>query len=366
LKIQVFVMTWICAWLMVTGVLAAEPCQLPPSRLASDEEVLFYPTFASLDAAQQTWWVRVRGWVYEPERNSAVREAGIQALSVKLGLDGDAARSEMFRERVWPLIADSERGKSITVQLGDACYAAGTSDVRGYFDSIQPVRVQDAPSSWKPGAWVPVEVVMPEGDRRSFAGKLQLVGPVGISVITDIDDTIRISEVKDRKKMLERTFLREFEAVPGMSELYGRWAAGGAAFHHVSATPWRFFPPLAAFLEAEKFPPGSWHLRTVGLSDPTLAYLLMSPVPFKTAEIAAIFEAFPNRRFVLVGDSGEKDCEIYGRLARSHPERVLHVYIRVLDKDPATMQAVEEGLAGVARALWSTFEEASEIDLKRP
>ena len=42
------------------------------------------------------------------------------------------------------------------------------------------------------------------------------VPPKGVSVISDIDDTIKVTEVLDRRRMLYNTFLREFKDVTGM------------------------------------------------------------------------------------------------------------------------------------------------------
>ena len=49
---------------------------------------------------------------------------------------------------------------------------------------------------------------------------------------------------------------------------------------------------------------------------------------YKTGVIERILADFPRRRFLLVGDSGEQDPEIYGAIARKHPEQVERIFIR--------------------------------------
>ena len=107
----------------------------------------------------------------------------------------------------------------------------------------------------------------PAGDDRRFEGQVQLLGRTGISIVSDIDDTIKISEVPVRKELLANTFLRDFKAVPGMSEAYRQWVAAGASLHYVSASPWQLYSALSEFMEQQKFPKGSFHLRLFRLKD---------------------------------------------------------------------------------------------------
>jgi phosphatidate phosphatase APP1 len=48
---------------------------------------------------------------------------------------------------------------------------------------------------------------------------------------------------------------------------------------------------------------------------------------------------FPKRRFVLVGDSGERDPEVYAAVARGRPEQVSSVLIRQVHEGMATAKA---------------------------
>lgn len=60
-------------------------------------------------------------------------------------------------------------------------------------------------------------------DGRNFTGSITFIQQKGIGVISDIDDTIKISNVLQKEKLFNRTFLEPFEAVPGMSNLYNHW-----------------------------------------------------------------------------------------------------------------------------------------------
>src|SRR5690606_7294133 len=107
---------------------------------------------------------------------------------------------------------------------------------------------------------------LPEEDERLFAGEIELIPPVGVSVIADIDDTIKITNVADRRELLANTFTREFQSVPEMANVYQKWANAGASVHYVSSSPWHLYSLLLDWLDKDQFPVGSLHLRNVRLN----------------------------------------------------------------------------------------------------
>jgi phosphatidate phosphatase APP1 len=134
-----------------------------------------------------------------------------------------------------------------------------------------------------------------------------MIEPHGISVISDIDDTIKITDILDGKDaILQNTFFRTTREVPHMSEVYRSWAAEGAHFHYVSNSPWQVYPALSEFLITREFPKGSMHLRAVSPQQ----LIRGKPGKHKIEVINRILQDFPDRKFILVGDSGEIDPEM--------------------------------------------------------
>ena len=82
---------------------------------------------------------------------------------------------------------------------------------------------------------------------------------------------------------------------------------------------------LDQFLKSSAFPPGSMHLRVDGK---LLARLIEVPGRAKRDAILQIIKDFPQRQFVLIGDSGEIDLEIYARIAADYPDQILKIFIR--------------------------------------
>jgi phosphatidate phosphatase APP1 len=204
-------------------------------------------------------------------------------------------------------------------------------------------------------------------DRQEAAPTLlELLEPTGVSVISDIDDTIKVSTVGNRRELLRNTFCRPMAPVPGMAELYKAWQKFGARFHYVSASPWQLYEPLSAFIRSNGFPAGTFHLKQVGVTDGSLRRLLDSPEGYKVPVIEEIMARFPLRQFILVGDSGEKDPEIYGELARKHPKQVARIIIRMTDGAPMSEERLRSAFAGVARERWQIFVSPAEVVRELP
>jgi phosphatidate phosphatase APP1 len=206
-----------------------------------------------------------------------------------------------------------------------------------------------------PGRWIDVALAPRDAGRPPVATQALLLPSGGVSVLSDIDDTVKVSEVRDTRALLERTFLRAFEPVDGAAARYRAWERAGATFHYVSASPWQLHAPLAGFLAEAGFPRGTLHLREFRLKDRSALSMFDDAEAVKRPQLEALLESFPERRVVLVGDSGERDPETYGALARAHPGRVLLVAIRDVTGEPRTDPRYEEAFRDLPDALWVLF-----------
>jgi phosphatidate phosphatase APP1 len=180
-------------------------------------------------------------------------------------------------------------------------------------------------------------------------------------VISDIDDTIKISNVLDKEKLLANTFIKEFRPVPGMVDAYRSWAKEGAIFHYVSGSPWQLYSFLNDFMVREGFPPGSFALRSFRVKDRTFFNLFASPEKSKIPIIETILSRYAGRQFVLVGDSGERDPEVYGEIARSHPKQIVHILVRNVPGSDVSKERLEKAFSGVALDRWKLFRDAGEL-----
>jgi Uncharacterized conserved protein (DUF2183) len=334
------------------------PALAPARPLRAGDEATVWPTLIHR-ATDGTLQARIEARVFERERNTT----RTRLLARALGLDLDeisAADRQRFKQRAALFGADAKDGRELTVQLagGDAV-ALPASDEQGRVRAVVPV-LADEPRA---GQWLDWTLV--SGARR-FAGRAQWVGDEGLSVVCDIDDTIKHTQVRQRRQMLLNTFAREFIAVPGMAA----WTQGVArsegestAFHYVSGSPLQLMPPLLAFLRDNAFADGSMHLRDFSLR-PSALLDDEATSRHKHAEITQLLADHPRRRFVLVGDSGERDPEVYGQVAREQPSRIAAVLIRDVTGEPADAERYRAAFSGVAAERWRLFTDPATLPLR--
>lgn len=332
------------------------------AELKRDESVLIFPAFASRVADSSGWETTLRVWVGELEP----RGLSLAALRRTLGLTTDLSPEEtaVFNERARWFLADNERGKTVTLRLGDRTIPVGPTSANGQasadvrFTDERPRATDQAPSS---PDLLTISLVIAPGTPQVL-GELYLVEPAGWSVISDIDDTIKITEVRDREAMLRNSFLRPFRPAPGMAALYDRWRTNDhAQFHYVSASPWQLYPALAEFRRTNGFPAGTFHLKTLRWKDESFLDLFQSPVEYKLGVIEPILAKFPQRRFILVGDSGEADPEVYGEVARRHPDRIERILIRDVTGEAESVERYQAAFREVAHERWRIFREPDEL-----
>lgn len=342
---------------LAAGLLLATPA--PDVGLAADEHAILFPTNAH--PVDGGWEATLHAWVHEPEHDSLWRRAALRSTAAALGLDESCAERALFRSRVAPLIADSESGKQLVVEGPGARWTLPETGGNGHASRrVLVPGVREEPEAG--GARTVLVSTLPSRrNPRVFTGRVQLVPARGLSVVSDIDDTIKVSEVLDRSRLLERTFLEPFEPVAGMAEAYADWAGGGAAFHYVSSSPWGLFGALDAFLGEHGFPHGSVHLRHARIKDGSAFSLLASSDAHKTERILALVDRWPRRRFLLVGDAGERDPEIYGGIARRRPGRVAAVLIRRVQGADVSPERLRRALRGVPEDRWRLFDDGREL-----
>jgi phosphatidate phosphatase APP1 len=133
----------------------------------------------------------------------------------------------------------------------------------------------------------------------------------------------------------------------------------GTRFHYLSGSPHPLQPALAGFLRAEGFPEGSLHLREVQVIEDLFGET--GTFAHKRAVLDALLAAAPARRFVLVGDSGERDPEIYGATARAWPGRILAIRIRDVTGESREAARYVEAFRDLPEDLWAVFRDPAAL-----
>ncbi|WP_418125189.1 phosphatidate phosphatase App1 family protein [Variovorax sp. 160MFSha2.1] len=331
------------------AVQAAEP-------LEPDEEALFM-TGTARPTTDGRIEVDIHAWIFERENRWGLNAAFARYLGLSLKKLSPAARLR-FNQRTALFHAESEEGKVIDVDFegGRTRVTMPPSGKDGRCNLrvvIDTPRAPLLPTSPSPQEWVQFHGVTGPGELlHRFRGHALVVPEQGVSVISDIDDTIKRTQVRERREMLLNTFARRFEAAPRMAGWYRALAkVPGTRFHYLSASPIQLYPALSDFIRNAGFPQGSMHLREsttwrtlIPGDDDSRAH--------KLGVIGRLLAEFPQRRFVLVGDSGEADPEIYAQTFRSHPRRIDSIVIRDVTGEGRTSERYRATFEGIDPVRW--------------
>lgn len=176
--------------------------------------------------------------------------------------------------------------------------------------------------------FIPTHVRVLANEDISCTEAVHLIEPRGVSLISDIDDTIKRSNIAlGAKEIFRNTFIRELKdlTVDGVTDWYTSIHNMGVRIHYCSNSPWQLYPVLATFFKLAGLPPGSLHLkRYTGM----LQGIFEPVAERKKGTLEKIMNDFPERKFLLVGDSGEADLEVYTELAVANPGRIKGIFIR--------------------------------------
>ena len=153
-------------------------------------------------------------------------------------------------------------------------------------------------------------------------------------VISDIDDTVLTSHATNWIKMAQLAFFHNAHTrIPyhGVSEFYCALQNGLSGVEdnpvfYVSSSPWNLFDLLTDFMELKGIPKGPLLLKDYGFSEGKI-FKDRHDV-HKPKQIRNILNKYPALPFILIGDSGQKDPEIYAQVISEFPGRILAVYIR--------------------------------------
>lgn len=289
------------------------------SNAGKSAEIRLYRSYGSSSQ------VLIRGRVMEPEKTAAVNADDstltnvirnvdnlsvdeIPGLKVDLTLQGKTVR----------LVSDHEGMLLVETSL---------------FGALQPgwhtLQAQIVPGQkyWSPIA--KTQIILHDEQIQS------------LGFVSDIDDTIKVSDVTNKLQALKRLLSKNSktaEMIPGTATLYqileqhDHQADGD--FHYLSGSPLNMASSIYDFLDSNGFPKGSVDLKKWGFDKGDDNPIQQQD--YKQNKLRTLFKTYPQRVFILFGDSGEKDPEIYRQIASEFPGRVKGIFINHVTDDPPT------------------------------
>ena len=261
------------------------------------------------------------------------------------------------------LETDEVRGARVRVDFESAGTAAITDD-EGHFTA--EVRLATPPPDHQLWHDALIDLEDPPGD--AAAAPVMVPQRARFGVISDLDDTVLRTDARNLLRMGREVLFGNVHTripFPGVGTFYQALHEGAGAganpIFYVSSSPWNLYDLLAEFLRLHDVPAGPMELRDWGLSRAEL--LPTGHRDHKRKAIDVILDMYPSLPFILLGDSGQEDPEIYREIVHDRPGRVLGVYIRSVVAEPLRIEEVGKLADEIAEAHADTGSGGPELIL---
>ena len=236
---------------------------------------------------------------------------------------------------------DEVKNTPLLLTLSDGRTYTATTDRNGYYRIEESI--DDLSGLSNDEGWLTYEIAYVDTDLRReisrenrFPGELLIPSKEAeFGVISDIDDTILQTGVASslKWKVVANTFFKSAgKRLPleGAAEFYhllhrGQSGKNANPIFYVSHSPWNLYRYLEFFLTNNNFPKGPILLRSFSDFGNKRS---QGEKPQKQKEIMNLLKTYPDMKFILIGDSGEHDADIYIEIAEAQPERVAAIYLR--------------------------------------
>lgn len=231
--------------------------------------------------------------------------------------------------------------REVRVQVAFAGEIAETvTDEEGYW------RVTlDVPSLPAGPLWRDAVATLPDYDLTAQQMVMVIPPEARYAIVSDLDDTVLESSITHWRTALALTFLhnaRTRKPLEGAAKLYAALQSGVAGVpvnpvFYVSSSPWNLYDLLDEFLTVNQVPHGPIFLRDLGIDEGKL--FKSKGHGHKLERVRALMQELPAMDFILIGDSGQHDAELYAHAASEYGRRILAIYIR--DVDPGMESAYD-------------------------
>ena len=277
---------------------------------------------------------KVRLLAYAGYRND--RLARVKGRIVRYAQPLDAHDGLWVRLKAMLDIYHSHELPDVEVRLeGYGRTVSTLTDEEGYFDFEVPTGIPLPAAT----TWEQVTLSTPGREAQKPTITVPVMAPgadQNWGIISDIDDTVietgATNFIKNwRRVLIERP--QDRLAVPGASTLYKMIArdhvAPARAFFYVSSSPWNLYGFIAEFMQLNGIPHGPMFLQDYGIAADKLVSAHHDD--HKLEAIRSILSFYPDFRFLLIGDNGQRDVSIYAKAVEEYGSRVAGVFIRDVD-----------------------------------
>jgi len=285
---------------------------------------------------------RKLGWLGEPvvqlfrgfgnDENVWIRGRVIEDYSFKAASPTDSVWNNL-RATLKRYLSNGLPGIRLTIQF-EGIENTVVTDEEGFFETVIPIPLQ---VSLRKSGWVPYKVMNAHNRHEYYQGEAFFPDVQSeFGIISDVDDTFLVSYSTDLFRKLRLMLLKNAHTrlpFDGVTAFYqslrtGRNGNPCNPIFFVSSSEWNLYDLLVDFCTLNQIPKGVFLLRET--DNNPLHFWKPQKVNHhhKEEKIRALMSAYPNLGFILIGDSGQRDAEIYTKMAKENPDQVLAIYIR--------------------------------------
>ena len=238
--------------------------------------------------------------------------------------------AEKLIHTIEQLELDAYKGAPVTIAIDKGPTLAATADAHGFIDFKLPAGLH-APLS---------RVTMSVKASKAYAASsasyfVPIWGdkPGQLGIISDIDDTLTDSDVPHKLHLIYNTLFHsqyDVKVFPGAGAQLAKVAGTSSSFpvrplFFLTGSPWNLHDRIEFAFNRNKIPKGAFVLRRFS-KEPMKAY------DFKLPHLQELFAAFPNTKWVLFGDTGEQDPEVYKTMSNARPNNIQAIFIHNVTK----------------------------------
>lgn len=316
----------------------------------------------------QPWEAEIVACVFGRERRNIGHY--VARIADFVGLDGEFGENPIIRRRITQrlrsllYVVAPSRTLSVDLPLHDGAvrrYHLGPTNENGVI-----TQTVSLPQSHMGDRSVVISEL--KGSNGQVCMQTRFASPHGWLLVSDIDDSIKITLTSEAVGILRTTFVTDPEPIPGMPELYDFIDREfDPTWIYLSASPYNLYKFLHSFLHSF-YPPGTLLLRQATWRD--LREFIRSyntrTGTYKMQQIDKIHNWLPARKVICVGDSTQSDPEVYAEMYRKHRGWIKAIFIRKVTDIPHmakknSPRRFQRAFEGVPRGIWRLFDHPSEL-----
>ncbi|KAG5927521.1 hypothetical protein E4U42_002129 [Claviceps africana] len=311
-----------------------------------------------------TWQAEFVSAVFEREDKRILVDM-VSAVLRTVGLTDGTSERRTIEERVLPFLWNVCPARIVTAVQQSSELKLGPSTINGLSANVLDIHDGEI------GSLVSTSTKLGGGTGSITSMQTYYAGEDGWGIVSDIDDTLKVTMTSDPVGILRETFINTPSPIHGMPDLYAKiksFLPQDTAWFYLSASPYNLYPFLKQFRK-QYYPPGTLILRDSSWKSVAglLSALTMGTEEYKVDRMKKIHAWLPKRKMIAIGDSTQTDPEAYGEMYRNSPSWIGLILIRKATniaeigiEEKNAPERFEQAFRDVPRRLWHVFEDPAE------